>query len=62
MGQKRKSFPLSGMSGLPPEADITPASPRSAGQLTQISEVICLSAGALREQHAPGSSSRKVRA
>ena len=30
MGQKRKSFPLSGMSGLPPEADITPASPYAA--------------------------------
>jgi LysR family hydrogen peroxide-inducible transcriptional activator len=33
-----------------------------AGQLMQISEVICLSAGALREQHSPASSSRKVRA
>jgi LysR family transcriptional regulator, hydrogen peroxide-inducible genes activator len=33
-----------------------------AGQLMQISEVICLSAGALREQHSPASPSRKVRA
>jgi LysR family hydrogen peroxide-inducible transcriptional activator len=33
-----------------------------AGQLMQISEVICLSAGALREQHSPAPSSRKVRA
>lgn len=32
-----------------------------ANQLLQISEVICLSAGALREQHAPGTSTRKVR-
>jgi LysR family transcriptional regulator, hydrogen peroxide-inducible genes activator len=33
-----------------------------ASQLLQISEVICLSAGALREQHAPGPSTRKARA
>jgi LysR family hydrogen peroxide-inducible transcriptional activator len=33
-----------------------------AGQLMQISEVICLSAGGSREQHSPASSSRKVRA
>jgi len=33
-----------------------------ASQLLQISEVICLSAGALREQQTPGSSSRKPRA
>jgi LysR family hydrogen peroxide-inducible transcriptional activator len=33
-----------------------------ANQLLQISEVICLSAGALREQHAPGTFPRKVRA
>jgi LysR family hydrogen peroxide-inducible transcriptional activator len=32
-----------------------------ASQLLQISEVICLSAGALREQPTPASSSRKVR-
>ena len=32
-----------------------------ANQLLQISEVICLSAGALREQHAPTSPSRKPR-
>ena len=33
-----------------------------ASQLLQISEVICLSAGALREQPTPASSSRKIRA
>jgi hypothetical protein len=32
-----------------------------ASQLLQISEVICLSAGALREQQTQASSSRKVR-
>ena len=32
-----------------------------ARQLLQISEVVCLSAEALREQHAPGSSSRNPR-
>jgi LysR family hydrogen peroxide-inducible transcriptional activator len=32
-----------------------------ARQLLQISEVVCLSADALREQHTPGSSSRELR-
>jgi LysR family transcriptional regulator, hydrogen peroxide-inducible genes activator len=32
-----------------------------AGQLQQISEVVCLSADALRKQHKAGSSTRKPR-
>jgi hypothetical protein len=70
LAQKRKSFSLSGMSGLSLEADITPASPYVRfvptgllpSQLTQISEVICPSAGALRKPHTLASSSRKPRA
>jgi hypothetical protein len=67
--QRTEVVPLERDVRVTPEADITPTSPYVrfvptgplASQRLQISEVICLSAGALREQQTPASSSRKSR-